>query len=84
MHPNLVCVLTIFLCFEKVISYSEYSNNCETYFRSDQINVHLIPHSHDDVGWKETFQSYYDQGFLKVKNIYDTVIEELGKNSERT
>ena len=84
MHPNLVCVFTIILCFGKVILYSKYSNKCDTYFRSDQINVHLIPHSHDDAGWKETFQSYYDQGFIKVKDIYDTVIAELGKNCERT
>ena len=27
--------------------------------KSSGINVHLIPHSHDDVGWKETVQQYY-------------------------
>ena len=51
--------------------------------------MHLIPHSHDDVGWIETPEEYfYGKGgkvkTASVKLIYDTVIQELLKNANRT
>jgi len=27
-----------------------------------KLNVHLVAHTHDDVGWVKTIQEYYDQG----------------------
>ncbi|EDW76038.1 uncharacterized protein Dwil_GK14880 [Drosophila willistoni] len=54
----------------------------------DKINVHLIAHSHDDVGWLKTVDQYYygtenqiHRG--RVERIFDTVIHELLKNSKR-
>jgi hypothetical protein len=38
------------------------------------IRVWVIPHSHDDAGWKDTLQGYFDN---RVKSIYDTVLQNL-------
>ncbi|KYB25899.1 lysosomal alpha-mannosidase [Tribolium castaneum] len=57
---------------------------------NEKINVHLVPHSHDDVGWLKTYEEYY-QGtgqFNSYENagvqyILDSTIEALDLNSER-
>ena len=38
------------------------------------INIYLIPHSHLDPGWIETFEDYYKQ---KVRSILTNIINEL-------
>lgn len=38
------------------------------------INVHVVPHTHDDVGWLETVDQYY---YNEVQFILDSVIPEL-------
>ena len=49
------------------------------------LNVHLVPHTHDDVGWLKTVDQYY-YGSNKyittvgVQYILDTVIPELTKD----
>ena len=45
-----------------------------------KVNVHLIPHSHDDVGWIQTVDEYYRN---RVRSIYDTVIEALWADKKR-
>ncbi|XP_968354.2 lysosomal alpha-mannosidase [Tribolium castaneum] len=44
------------------------------------LNVHLIPHSHDDVGWLKTMDQYY---FQDVQNVISTVIPALKQNPDR-
>jgi hypothetical protein len=34
-----------------------------------KVNVHLVPHSHDDVGWLQTFAGYYYGTGGKLKFI---------------
>ncbi|KAJ6251723.1 alpha-mannosidase [Anaeramoeba flamelloides] len=41
--------------------------------------VHMLPHSHCDVGWQETPEEYYT---TRVKYILDTVVEECVANPE--
>ncbi|KAI9915291.1 hypothetical protein PsorP6_007121 [Peronosclerospora sorghi] len=45
-----------------------------------KLNVHLIPHSHDDPGWLLNVDEYYVQ---KVQYILDTAVEELVRNPDR-
>ena len=51
-----------------------------TRYASDKVNVHLVPHSHDDTGWLLTVDQYFDQ---YVQYILDTVTEELVKDERR-
>ena len=58
-------------------------------FPDARINVHLIPHSHDDVGWRKTVEAYYTGSPVGwgpiscVRCILDTVTEELWKDPNR-
>ena len=50
--------------------------------RGEHLHVHLIPHSHDDVGWLKTVDQYFsgsdeDIQVANVENIIDTVVVEL-------
>jgi len=40
----------------------------------------IIPHSHCDVGWKETIDQYYSQN---VSRILDSVVQALQLNPTR-
>ncbi|XP_033165515.1 lysosomal alpha-mannosidase isoform X2 [Drosophila mauritiana] len=52
------------------------------------INIHLVPHSHDDLGWLKTVDQYYygnkhNIQHAGVQYIFDTVVAELSKDSRR-
>ncbi|KAJ8870547.1 hypothetical protein PR048_029570 [Dryococelus australis] len=53
------------------------------------LNVHLIPHSHDDVGYRKTVDQYYYGVVTKntpkggVQYIIDTVTQELAKDPKK-
>uniref|UniRef100_W8C2M5 Alpha-mannosidase n=2 Tax=Ceratitis capitata TaxID=7213 RepID=W8C2M5_CERCA len=56
--------------------------------KSNMINVHLVPHSHDDVGWLKTVDQYYYGSRNNIQQagveyILDNVIQELLKNANR-
>ena len=46
------------------------------------INVHLVPHSHDDVGWLKTVDQYFYGPHPEIQRagvqyIIDSVVKEL-------
>lgn len=45
------------------------------------LTVYLVPHSHNDPGWKSNLEQLYD---TEVRAIYTTVVEALLANPERT
>jgi len=52
------------------------------------VNVHLVPHTHDDVGWLKTVDQYYygnrnDIQRATVQNIINSVLKELAWNADR-
>lgn len=56
--------------------------------RNEHLYVHLMPHSHDDVGWLKTVDEYFtgssqdiQQG--NVRNIIDTVVIELKNDKNK-
>lgn len=55
----------------------------------EKLQVHLVPHTHDDVGWLKTVDEYFYGANKSIQDaavqyILDTVITELQKNPNRT
>ena len=56
--------------------------SCKTIDPNVGVHVHLVPHSHDDVGWLKNPDEYYygDKNYIQragVQYILDSVIQEL-------
>lgn len=59
----------------------------EKYAGNGNLTVHLIPHSHDDVGWLKTVDDYFYGAnmrtqFAGVQYTIDTVVQELIDNPD--
>ena len=56
---------------------------------SPKLTVHLVPHTHDDVGWLKTLDQYFSGSnnsiqHAGVRTILDSVVRALERNSART
>ncbi|CCD67087.1 Alpha-mannosidase [Caenorhabditis elegans] len=82
----------IFLFLGLLVIYSSQDCAWNTCHKVDQdpnvITAHLIPHTHDDLGWIKTVDQYFwgakpELVPVGVQYIYNTVIDELLKNPDR-
>uniref|UniRef100_A0A1I7TIL4 Alpha-mannosidase n=1 Tax=Caenorhabditis tropicalis TaxID=1561998 RepID=A0A1I7TIL4_9PELO len=84
----------LFLFFLLNILFNESVQDCawetchEVDPNPDVITAHLIPHTHDDLGWIKTVDQYFwgakpELVPVGVQYIYNTVIDELLKNPDR-
>ena len=53
------------------------------------LNIHVVPHTHDDVGWLKTVDEYYNGWnntiqLVSVREILTSVVEALEENPSRT
>jgi hypothetical protein len=58
---------------------------------SNVLNVHIVPHTHNDVGWQRTLEQYYFGLNNSIQNtgagvhaVLDTMVEALLENPSRT
>ncbi|KAK8465738.1 hypothetical protein PHAVU_009G161600 [Phaseolus vulgaris] len=85
-----LCVLWVILLFGCVIfSESKYIRyNTTSTIVPGKLNVHLVPHTHDDVGWLKTIDQYYVgsnnsiQGAC-VQNVLDSLVPALLADKNR-
>ncbi len=47
----------------------------------DNFVIHVVPHSHDDLGWTRTIDQYWNE---RVKGIYDSIHSTIRKDNNRT
>ncbi|KAK6922586.1 Glycoside hydrolase family 38, N-terminal domain, partial [Dillenia turbinata] len=65
------------------IKYKTGSNIVE-----GKLNVHLVPHSHDDLGWQKNVDQYYvgSNNSIRgacVENVLDSVVQSLLRDPNR-
>lgn len=82
---NLVGIFLLLLLGVKS-EYIAYNNSAKIV--PGKINVHLVPHTHDDVGWLKTVDQYYVGANNSIRgacvqNVLDSVISALLEDENR-
>ncbi|KAI7740719.1 hypothetical protein M8C21_023530 [Ambrosia artemisiifolia] len=84
---NNIFLLLLIICFQAIDSkYIIY--NTSQLIQPNKLNVHLVPHSHDDVGWLKTVDQYYTGANNSIRgacvqNVLDSVISALLDDKNR-
>lgn len=84
-------IVSLLLFFSDILADTCSYQNCNPVLTgSNVVNIHLIPHTHDDLGWLKTADMYYTGmghnlvgGNSGVQYIINTVVDELIRNPKR-
>ncbi|XP_065866110.1 alpha-mannosidase At3g26720-like isoform X1 [Euphorbia lathyris] len=84
----LFCSLTIYLSAISFVESTYIAYNTSGSLVPAKINVHLVPHSHDDVGWLKTVDQYYFGGNNSIRgacvqNVIESVMAALFEDKNR-
>ncbi|GFQ01122.1 alpha-mannosidase [Phtheirospermum japonicum] len=76
------------ICFATQVHSIYIQYNTTSGISPAKINVHLVPHSHDDVGWLKTVDQYYAGANNSIRgacvqNVLDSVIPALLDDKNR-
>ncbi|CAA7056988.1 unnamed protein product [Microthlaspi erraticum] len=90
-RPGALCVivsLLLWLSLESVNGGYYVKYGTESRVVPGKLNVHLVPHSHDDVGWLKTVDQYYigSNNTIQnacVRNVLDSVVDSLRRDPNR-
>eukprot|EP00882_Tetradesmus_deserticola_P016150 GHRQ01017228.1.p1 GENE.GHRQ01017228.1~~GHRQ01017228.1.p1 ORF type:complete len:267 (+),score=89.03 GHRQ01017228.1:398-1198(+) len=84
------CVLLLLLCCAGAVNSKAQPIHYNTTSKRDpsKLNIHLVPHTHDDSGWLKTFEQYYwgtrqDVQMAGVQYVLSTVVQALLDNADR-
>ncbi|XWS45559.1 hypothetical protein CRYUN_Cryun15aG0146900 [Craigia yunnanensis] len=86
--PAFVVLVVVCCLYLKTVKGVYVKYNTGAGIVPGKLNVHLVPHSHDDVGWLKTVDQYYVgsnnsiQGAC-VQNVLDSVVEALLRDPNR-
>ncbi|XP_023639510.1 probable alpha-mannosidase At5g66150 isoform X2 [Capsella rubella] len=81
-----VCVIVSVLRLVNGGGYVKYGTEARVV--PGKLNVHLVPHSHDDVGWLKTVDQYFvgSNNSIQnacVRNVLDSVVDSLLRDPNR-
>lgn len=96
----LIIILSIsfnsaFLRFKDSDMMIQHHNHDASLYNGEKLKVHVLCHSHDDVGWLTSLDNYFygnhypdyksltKVNWKGVQYILDSVIQELSKDSKR-
>ncbi|XP_019420876.1 PREDICTED: alpha-mannosidase-like [Lupinus angustifolius] len=78
----------LFLCLHDTLVSAKNKYKTGAGVVPDKLNVHFVPHSHDDVGWLKTVDQYYvgsNQSIQNacIENVLDSVVMSLQRDRNR-
>ncbi|CAF3855565.1 unnamed protein product [Rotaria magnacalcarata] len=89
LHSTIAFVAIVSICFGAPFkSADKCGYGACNVGQPDKLNVHIVPHTHDDVGWLKTVDQYFygarnDIQHAAVQYILDSVIPALIENPDR-